>query len=123
MATRVTFQGQYHWVAKGKVASWHPARQFLKAFDLEPQQHVAVWDNNSGNAFLRYDVKDGVLWPGGTWVAPKLRGQGIAMKLWIAVMKREKPCRVQVRTASRGGRALICALAKKYHKVEWEILT
>lgn len=73
-------------------------------------------------SFLRYEMTGEIMHPAGTYVWSGARGEGVAMRLWQAAIRREHPKRVEVRTVTKGGRALVCAVAKLYPKIEFEIL-
>jgi len=57
----------------------------------------------------------------GTWVAPKYRRHGLALRLWGFGLKHEQPERVKVVVTSDRGHTLTCSLKIKFPHIKWTI--
>jgi GNAT superfamily N-acetyltransferase len=57
----------------------------------------------------------------GTWVAPKYRKQGLALKLWEVGLAHDKPERVKVLVTTDRGYTLACSLEKLFPDITWVI--
>lgn len=57
----------------------------------------------------------------GTVVRPSRRKEGIARKLWITMIKSEKPERVAVKVISDRGLSLIESVKQEFPKIKWFI--
>lgn len=81
---------------------------------------LVVYEAGQVRAVLRYDrvkTPGGGLLAGGTWVAPELRGQGVALDLWKRALRGHRT--VEVTTVSRAGKALVQSLRQRYPHVSW----
>lgn len=123
MEEKVIFVGKDHNICLGKFTGaesrffhHHPPGKVTDAAQI---LHNTNWWTRS---FLRYEMTGETMYPAGTYVWSGARGKGVAMCLWQAAIRREKPKHIVVRTVTRGGRALVCAVAKLYPKIEFEIL-
>ena len=86
--------------------------------------HAIVLTHGRGtHAYFRFWYSRGVLYAGGTWVHEDMRGCGTARELWRRVLDRFEPRRVEVRTISEAGRALIASVVKDNPGIEWSITT
>jgi len=57
----------------------------------------------------------------GTIVRPSNRKEGIALDLWVTMLKAERPKRVAVKVISDRGYSLIGSLNKLFPKIKWNI--
>lgn len=113
--------GRLRWVLEAEFSVKHG---FTPSFgertnDAWDEAVVAVEGDRLVGA-LRWDhlTKEGRgLRAGGTWVAPEQRGSGLARTLWQRALRGQRV--VEVTTISRGGKALIASLKKRYPRVSW----
>lgn len=71
--------------------------------------------------FFRYFThgKGGAITTAGTWVDPRYRNQGLALRLWKPVMTQKNLKTVYFVTVSRGGRRLVAAAARIYPRIRF----
>jgi len=77
-------------------------------------------------AFLRFDLRRRAgrreLWAHGSWVEPNRRGSGLATRLWISALRRNRPERVRVTVVSRLGLKLVRKLRGLFPKLGWSVI-
>ena len=57
-----------------------------------------------------------------TFVRPKFRKRGVALKLWRTVLQRERPSRVKVTVASNKGYSLVVSAQKRFKEIEFQVI-
>jgi GNAT superfamily N-acetyltransferase len=122
MITYVTV-GMEHEICGYSAPPWLPGhmKAFWRSRSLE-NSHGAVlaYDGEKLIGFFRYNNGPRkAMYAYGTYVLPKYRSRGVAIKLWKRALRKEKPKHIHVFTTSTGGRKLVEALGKKLTKYKW----
>ena len=122
MATRVRIHDWQHPWALDPDANGAPGGRFWRQWKLKPCTHVVVAENSWGLLRLDWYPDHELLHARGTYVEPSQRATGLALEMWEAALRKFRPERVKVATATKAGRAMVCAVARRHHRIQFEIL-
>jgi Acetyltransferase (GNAT) family len=114
-----------HWLLRGSVKvpkqMQGQARRFWRHC-LRADHGVCAWSGASLVGFVRYDDRPGRAgWALGTWVHPRWRRSGLALRLWHEVLVERHWNSFHIGTVSRAGRRLAQVLASRYGDISWEL--
>ena len=71
--------------------------------------------------FVRVEQSRNSIQAAGTWVHPKYRKNGLALKMWQRMLKHTKPRKVECYIASKNGYKLIKHIASVHPDIRWSL--
>lgn len=100
------------------------ARQFWNRMGLpyDSAHAIVATENGKCIGFFRYTISGRATLHGeGTWIHPKHRKQGLALKLWKRALDKHEVKVVEVVVVSKGGDRLVTKVATTYPKIHWNV--
>jgi ribosomal protein S18 acetylase RimI-like enzyme len=90
--------------------------------NFNPSKYATVaYENGKLVGIIKYDFRYKTFESYGTWVAPRFRKNGLAVKLWEVALERTGAKKVRVTVISDRGNTLIESLQSDFPDIKWKI--